>query len=136
MNEKFLRNEKEMISFGKRFAKSLKKKSLLFLEGELGTGKTTFVKGLCLGLGIDKKIVRSPSFLIMYDYGKLIHIDLYRIQKAKFEELEDFGIIDAMEKEKIKAVEWPNETIKNLFPKAIFLFFEFKRGGRYVRWKD
>lgn len=136
MNEKFLRNENEMLSFGKSFAKKLKKKSLLFLEGKLGTGKTTFIKGLCAGLGIPTKIVRSPSFLIMYDYGKLIHIDLYRIQGAKFEELEDFGIIDALRKEKIKAVEWPNETIKSLCPKAIFLFFEFKKGGRYVRWKD
>lgn len=136
MNEKFLKNEKEMLLFGKSFAKNLKKKSILFLEGELGTGKTTFVKGLCLGLGIDKNIVRSPSFLIMQDYGKLIHIDLYRIQGAKLEELEEFGIIDALKKEKIKAVEWPNETIKRLFSKAIILFFEFKKGGRYVRWKD
>lgn len=134
MNEKFIKDEKEMLKFGKEFAKNLKKGSNLFLYGELGTGKTTFVKGIGLGLGIDKDKIKSPSFLIIHNYGKLIHIDLYRIQKASFEELEEAGIIDALNSKKIKAVEWPNEILEKLYPDSIKLKFYFKGVGRYVQW--
>lgn len=135
MNEKFIKNEREMLEFGKNFAKNLRNGSILFLNGELGTGKTTFVKGLGLGLGIDKNKIKSPSFLIIHNYGKLIHIDLYRIQNASAEELEEAGIIEALNSKRIKAVEWPSKILEMLYPEAIIINFYFKGEGRYVRWK-
>ncbi len=136
MNEIFIKNEKEMINFGKKFSKKLEENSLIFLEGELGTGKTTFVKGIALGLEIEEKKVRSPSFLIIHNYGKVIHIDLYRVQKANYEELEEMGIIEVLNSRSIKIVEWPNDLIKKLYPKAIKFYFKFKGKGRYVRWEN
>jgi len=135
MNKVYIKNEKEMINFGKIFAKNLKKNSLIFLEGELGTGKTTFVKGIGKGLGI-KDIIKSPSFLIIHNYGKMVHIDLYRIQSSTIEELEEMGIIEALNSKKIKVVEWPNNLVKKLYPEAKILKFKFKGRGRYVSWKN
>lgn len=136
INEIFIKNEKEMINFGKRFSKKLEENSLIFLEGELGAGKTTFVKGIALGLGLGEKMVRSPSFLIIHNYEKIIHIDLYRIQKASYEELEEMGIIEVLNSKNIKIVEWPNDLIKKMYPKAIKFYFKFKGKGRYVRWEN
>lgn len=136
MNEKFIKNEKEMLKFGKIFSKKLKKGDILFLKGELGTGKTTFVKGLGLGLGIDKNKIKSPSFLIIHNYGKLIHIDLYRIQGANLKELEEAGVLEALNSKKIKAVEWPTKILEKIYPEAKILNFYFKGEGRYVRWEN
>lgn len=136
MNEIFLKNEKEMLEFGENFSKKLNKDSIILLEGELGTGKTTFVKGIGAGIGINKNIIRSPSFLIIHNYGTLVHIDLYRIQNASFEELEEAGVIDALNEKKLRAVEWPNDLIKKIYPESILIKFYFKGNGRYVRWKN
>ncbi len=86
---------------------------LILLIGELGSGKTTFVRGLAKGLGIDEKIVRSPTFVIMsvYEgYKTLYHIDLYRLND--YEELFYVGIDEILNDESsIIAVEWAD-----LFP--------------------
>ena len=65
-----------------RFVRTLPPGAVVFLDGPLGAGKTVFVKGMALGLGADPEEVRSPSFLLMHDYGGLLHIDCYRLQKA------------------------------------------------------
>ena len=75
----------ETIRIAKRIARTLKPGDIVYLYGELGSGKTVFVKGICLGLGV-KEDVTSPSFVIATEYhGALAvaHIDLYRLQRGE-----------------------------------------------------
>lgn len=72
----------------------------LLLDGELGAGKTTFIKYIAKMLG-EKKVVNSPSFNYMKEYDKFIHIDLYNY-KGSLEEFEDFF------EDKIVIIEWAN----------------------------
>ena len=72
----------ETLAFATRFAKVLKKSDIVCLFGELGSGKTAFVKGLAKGLKLNSAHVHSPTFTLMNIYeGKLplYHFDLYRI---------------------------------------------------------
>jgi len=94
-----------MESLGEAFSKRLKGKEVLCLKGELGSGKTTFVRGLARGLGIKEGYqVRSPTFTIVNQYptsrGPLIHIDLYRVRDFDYSEFIGEGIL---------AVEWVQE---------------------------
>ena len=74
----------ETISFGEKFIKALPKAKLLLLQGDLGAGKTSLVKGIAKGLGI-KEPITSPTFALAQHYltggrSPLIHLDLYRIE--------------------------------------------------------
>src|SRR5919109_3484259 len=71
--------------------KRLEPGDVLLLAGDLGAGKTTFVKGLAAGLGIDPGEVSSPTFTLLHEYrgGRLTlyHADLYRLEKTATEEI-------------------------------------------------
>ncbi|EDP76633.1 seryl-tRNA synthetase [Hydrogenivirga sp. 128-5-R1-1] len=87
-----------MEALGASLAKRLKGNELICLKGELGAGKTTFVKGLAKGLGIKEGYqVRSPTFTIVNEYstqkGKLIHIDLYRVRDFDYSEFLGEGVV-------------------------------------------
>ena len=74
-------SEQEMMEFGRGFAKKITKPAIIELVGDVGAGKTTFVRGLAEGLGI-KEPITSPSFTISKSYalpggGRLIHYDFY-----------------------------------------------------------
>jgi tRNA threonylcarbamoyladenosine biosynthesis protein TsaE len=81
---------------------------LLVLEGELGSGKTTLVKGIVSGLGVARQEeVTSPSFTLVHEYGaerKIYHADLYRVEGAR--EQATLGLEDLMEQEAMVIVEW------------------------------
>ncbi|MEO0123024.1 MAG: tRNA (adenosine(37)-N6)-threonylcarbamoyltransferase complex ATPase subunit type 1 TsaE [candidate division WOR-3 bacterium] len=101
----FTKTSRETIALAKKFARELKPKDILFLAGELGSGKTTFTKGICIGLGI-KEPVTSPSFVIVSEYKgkfKVSHIDLYRLKESDFSllPLEEYYINDG-----ITIIEW------------------------------
>lgn len=102
-------SEDETRRAGADLARRLRPGDAVFLEGELGTGKTVFVKGLAEGLGLDPDEVTSPSFALVHEYGPpgrppvLVHADLYRLP-ASGAPLEDLGL-DALEGA-ILAVEW------------------------------
>jgi tRNA threonylcarbamoyl adenosine modification protein YjeE len=88
-----------------RFASRLHAGDLLLLVGELGAGKTTFVRGLARGLGV-RGDVMSPTFQLVRLYPgdpSLAHVDLYRIERAA--ELEELGLTDLLE-ECVVVVEW------------------------------
>ena len=86
--------------------------AIVLLDGELGAGKTAFVKGLAAGLGLDPEEVSSPSFALVHEYGKadgapvLVHADLYRVLKGS--SIEDLGL---EARSGVLAVEWPRPPL-------------------------
>jgi tRNA threonylcarbamoyladenosine biosynthesis protein TsaE len=87
------------------------------LQGELGSGKTEFVKGLAQGLGVAPEVpVTSPSFLLVHEYPgrlKLVHLDLYRLEKLPPELLPDLE--EYLFGPQVTAIEWA-ERLNNLLP--------------------
>ena len=78
----YTKNEEELINLGERLGTLLQKNDVLILSGELGSGKTTFTKGLAKGLGI-RQMIKSPTYTIVREYeGRLplYHLDVYRIE--------------------------------------------------------
>ncbi len=102
VREVLVKSEEEMLKLAKEIAKELKGNEVICLKGNLGAGKTTFVKGLAKALGIKEGYqVRSPTFTLVNEYptrkGNLIHIDLYRVKDFDYSEFVGQGIL---------AVEW------------------------------
>lgn len=104
----------ETTEFGKNLSAQLKGGDILLLEGELGAGKTTLVKGLAAGLGISYEIT-SPTFTLMNIYPvnsdkikTLVHIDTYRLKDE--EELTEIGVEDYLGKpDALCIIEWPEK---------------------------
>ena len=93
---------------GRDLASRLRPPALVFLQGTLGAGKTTFVKGLVSGLGLaDAREVRSPSFVFVHVFRNHItvyHVDLYRIEQPV--EVESLGLDDFLTERALVIVEW------------------------------
>ena len=90
---------------------------VLALGGDLGAGKTTFVQGLAVGLGIEERVT-SPSFILMREYlgGRypLIHMDVYRLERMQ--EVVDLGYDEFLDPSHIVVVEW-GDMVEPLLPK-------------------
>ena len=109
------KNESETILEGKKLGLTLHPGAIIALYGELGAGKTTFIRGLAEGLNI-KMHVSSPTFTIVNEYPgdiPLFHFDTYRLETES--ELYDIGWDDYPERGGICAVEW-SEKVPNAFP--------------------
>lgn len=124
----------EMEALGARLAKACSAGGLIFLQGNLGAGKTTLVRGLLRALGYDGK-VKSPTYTLLEDYevaGRHIcHMDLYRLMDA--EELEWLGIRDVFNKETLCLVEWPDKG-QGVLPAAdLRVEIDYNGEGRMVR---
>jgi len=98
----------ETTRWGREFAKTLKPPVLVLLSGDLGTGKTTFTKGIVAGLGAaNEDEVTSPTFTLVHVYGgakKVYHGDLYRIES--FHDFETLGLEDIFAKPAVVIIEW------------------------------
>jgi len=116
-----LNDEMATLDFGKRLASKLCFPWVVFLEGELGAGKTTLVRGFLRGLGYTEA-VKSPTYTLVEEYdfeNKCIyHFDLYRISNP--EALESIGIREYFHQDAIVFVEWP-ENGKGFLPEADML---------------
>jgi len=111
----FLKNLEETIKFGHNFSLKLKAKSIILLKGQIGSGKTSLVKGIAEGLQI-KENITSPTFALSHHYnsGKLplIHIDLYRLEETS--SAQELFLEEEEELEQnngIMVIEWPEKII-------------------------
>lgn len=99
-------------------ARSLRPGDVVALEGELGSGKTCFVRGLAEGLDIDPARVSSPTFVIMHEYEgprhTLVHVDAYRLGST--DDVESIGWHEMLDsRQAVVAVEWPSR-IQSVLP--------------------
>ena len=113
------------MALARKFSSTLKPGSVIALTGGLGSGKTTFIKGIAMGLGLpNPDCVTSPTFVLMHVYKTrvpLYHFDLYRLETPR--EIEALGLEDfAYDATAITCVEWA-EKAGRLLP----------RGARKVR---
>ncbi len=106
-------NAEQTEALGEAFAKTLQKGDVVLLKGELGAGKTVFVKGMARALGITARIT-SPTYAYMNDYdGILYHYDCYRLSGG--EDAEGLGLTDYFYLDGICAIEW-SENIADVLP--------------------
>lgn len=111
------RSVAETIAVARKLSRLLEKGDVIGLVGNLGSGKTTFVRGLAHGLGL-RCTVNSPSFVLLKIYAKkitLYHFDLYRLRSLK--DLEDAGYEDFIGDSGICVIEWADRA-KQLLPKG------------------
>jgi tRNA threonylcarbamoyladenosine biosynthesis protein TsaE len=101
------RSEAETAAAGEQIARTLGAGDVVLLYGDLGAGKTAFVRGLARGLGADPDDVSSPTFTIVQQYSgsgpTLYHVDLYRLEPN---EVDDLGLDDLVSGDGIVAIEW------------------------------
>jgi len=99
--------EEETADAGARLARVLRAGDVVLLYGDLGAGKTAFVRGLARGLGAPPTEVSSPTFTLIQEYAgeelTLHHVDLYRLEPA---EIDDLGLDEIISGDGIVAIEW------------------------------
>lgn len=128
------RSERGTMAVAKRLAGRIPGGSVVGLTGPLGAGKTVFVKGLALALGV-KTVVNSPTFVVMnvYDVGRrqvryLVHVDCYRLSDPG--EAAEIGLTDYLGRpDSIVVVEWAEKIVALLPRTAIGVDLQPKKNG-------
>jgi tRNA threonylcarbamoyladenosine biosynthesis protein TsaE len=120
----------QTIERGRLIAKSFHPGSVIALEGDLGSGKTTLIKGIALGLGVrTAREVKSPTFVIMHVYqGRipLYHFDLYRLDEQS--DLEAIGLEEFMnDPDSVSVIEWA-DRVPNISKEADFVIKLARKG--------
>ena len=111
---------------GFRLGKLLKSGDVVGLFGELGSGKTTLVKGLAKAFGIEERDIMSASFTIISEYDTIppfFHIDLYRIERDS--ELDEIGFWDHVLGDGIAVIEWAERAGRNMPEEMIKIKLKF-----------
>ncbi len=130
------KNETETVNLGKQIASSLKCGDVIALYGDLGSGKTRLVKGICLGLDV-KQMVNSPTFIIVNEYSSqkfqnIYHFDLYRMKTE--DEVLAMGFEDYLNHESIVLIEWPEHIERLLPPETIKIHISHTVEDETHRW--
>lgn len=133
MPEHVTRSEAETASVASALAATLVAGDVILVSGNLGAGKTAFVRGLAEGLGIDPEDVSSPTFTLVHEYrgGRLTlyHVDLYRLERAA---TDDLGLEELHRG--VLAIEWPDRLSHELAG-ARRVSIEILEGDeRRIRW--
>ncbi len=113
------RSEADTVRAGRELAASLRPGDVVALYGELGAGKTAFIRGVARGLGIDER-VSSPTFTIVNEYPgavPLFHFDMYRL--ASSDELFEIGWEDYLTRGGVCCVEWSENVSDAIPPEAV-----------------
>jgi tRNA threonylcarbamoyladenosine biosynthesis protein TsaE len=122
-------SEEETAAIGRAMASTVSAGDVLLLSGDLGAGKTTFVRGLAEGLGIPRDEVSSPTFTLIQEYrgGRLtlFHVDLYRIDDPR--EFDELGL-DEIAEGGVLTIEWAEKLPARADTEAL-------EGSRYVSVK-
>lgn len=130
MKSFILEGEAEQEAFGGRLSKAVGDDALIFLEGDLGAGKTTLVRGFIAARGHSGS-VKSPTYTLVEPYrlgeGTLYHLDLYRLGDPG--ELEYLGLREMLEEEAILLVEWPQRGLGWLPTPDLVVVLEYAAGG-------
>jgi len=134
VTELISRDPESTVEAGRRIGRRLEPGAVLSLEGVLGSGKTTLVKGIAQALEI-REAVTSPTFTLVQSYEgqrgglnlRLVHIDLYRINHER--ELEDLGLEEAFGGEAITVIEWGEKARSFLPPDTVTLRLDLQADG-------
>lgn len=128
-----LNNEAQQLAFAAKVASAITAGMVIFLNGDLGTGKTTFVRGFLNALGY-QGIVKSPTYTLVEPYQfadySVYHFDLYRL--ADPEELEYAGGRDYFDGHSISLIEWPEKAEGYLPIADIILHLSYANSGRDI----
>lgn len=132
----FLKTEKEMEQLARKFAKCCPndKKLIIFFKGELGAGKTFFIRALLHNLGY-LGLIKSPTYTLMETYKttacSIYHLDLYRLQSPH--EIFEMGLYDEFDQAALWLIEWP-ERATNFLPKPDIVFqIDVKNTSRQIQ---
>jgi len=129
-----IHSEREMMTVGKRIASACLPNTRIYLQGPLGTGKTTLARGIIAGMGYQHR-VKSPSFTIVEPYEingkKIYHCDLYRIHDPA--ELIYLGLDDYFEDADLILVEWPEHGHECLPEPDIKCLLEYEQSNRRLQ---
>ena len=127
------RSEAETEAFGHSLAADLDSSDVVYLVGNLGSGKTCLARGLAQGLGASVREVASPTFAIVHEYagpsGRIVmrHVDLYRVED-RAAELEVIGLAESVAGAPA-AVEWPGQAIRRILPPTLVVRIEALSDG-------
>jgi tRNA threonylcarbamoyladenosine biosynthesis protein TsaE len=127
------RTEGETEAFGEALAAELTTRAVVYLIGNLGSGKTCLARGVARGLGAMVREVASPTFAILHEYGGtkgtilLRHLDLYRL-RDRAADLEVLGLPESLAGAPV-VVEWPGEAIREVLPPTIEIRIETRADG-------
>jgi tRNA threonylcarbamoyladenosine biosynthesis protein TsaE len=132
------RSEKETFNFAKSLSDKIKPGNIFLVEGNLGVGKSVFIRGAARGLGV-KDSMPSPSFTIVNEYiGKfpVYHFDFYRINNPV--ELFEIGFEEYIYSNGVSFIEWPSKAGELLPVKCIKVKIDFKNDERVIniKWKE
>ena len=123
--EKITHSAEETIEFAKEIGSRLKKGDIVAYTGGLGAGKTTFTRGLAMGLGMEDNVT-SPTFSLVNEYHSkdisLYHFDMYRIMGA--DDLETTGFYDYSTDDSVFAIEWSENISEELPDNAVIINIE------------
>ena len=120
----YTNSDKETEAVGEQFGRAVKDGTVVAMYGDLGAGKTAFVRGMARGMGITER-VSSPTFTIVNEYlgdRTLIHFDMYRLGSA--DELFDIGWEDYIARGAVCAVEWSENVEEAFYGDEIILTIE------------
>ena len=129
-------SEAETREIGFRLGKKIKRGDVVCLYGELGSGKTTMVKGIARALGISERDITSASFSIIVEYDSDIpfyHIDLYRVEN---DEVASLGLHEYIGREGISVIEWAERAEKEIPDNRIKVTLKYTGENSREIWVD
>lgn len=128
-----LRSPSHTEQFGSSIGRRLQRGDVIALAGELGAGKTTFVRGVVSGTGLEPHVVSSPTFTFIQEYAgplTFAHVDLYRLEQSR--ELADTGLAEYLNGDFAVLIEWADRLPASWMPDD-YLAVQFSHSGKNTR---